>query len=495
MAGLVASRGASVIAVEYRDVLIIGAGLSGIGAAVHLEKRCPGRSYAILEGREVLGGTWDLFRYPGIRSDSDMHTLGYEFKPWVAEKAIADGPSILAYVQEAAEEHGVVEHIRYSHRVVRASWRSHEARWHVVIDHQGTEVEMTCSFLLACSGYYRYDHGHLPEIEGLGQFKGVVLEPQLWPEEFDPAGKEIVVVGSGATAVTLVPALADLGARVTMLQRTPTWMASRPTVDKIAVWLRRVLPERMAYRVTRAKNTRFQQLLYRRTRTNPDSVARALLGRIKDQLPEGADLADFTPPYNPWDQRLCLVADGDLFRAMRNGTAEIVTSQISKVTPEGVELRDGRVLPADAIVLATGLEVEVLGGVSFDLDGETIDFAKTITYRGCMYSDIPNLASVFGYVNASWTLRSDLIERFVCRVVNRMAATGATTVTPVVASETPMDLAPWISGFTPGYLTRALDVLPRQGTRNPWSNDQDYWQNRKVLLEMPLEGGELQFSR
>ena len=480
---------------EYRDVLIIGAGLSGIGAAVHLEKRSPGRSYAILEGRKVLGGTWDLFRYPGIRSDSDMHTLGYEFKPWVADKAIADGPSILAYLREAAEEHGVIEHIRYSHRVVRASWRASEARWHVIIDHDGAEIEMTCSFLLACSGYYRYDHGHLPKIDGLDQFSGIVLEPQHWPEDFEPSGKDIVVVGSGATAVTLVPALADLGASVTMLQRTPTWMASRPTEDKIAIWLRRLLPEGLAYRLTRAKNTLFQQFLYRRTRTKPESVAQALLGRIKEQLPEGADLSDFTPPYDPWDQRLCLVADGDLFSAIRQGSAAVVTSIISRVVPEGIELADGRILAAEVIVLATGLEIEVLGGVAFDLDGESIDFAKTITYRGCMYSGIPNLASVFGYVNASWTLRSDLIERFVCRVVNRMAATGATTVTPMVSATPPMGLEPWISGFTPGYLTRALDSLPRQGSRDPWSNDQDYWHNRKILLEVPLEDGELTFSR
>ncbi len=477
---------------EHVDVLIIGAGLSGIGAAVHLEQQCPGRTYRILEGRSVLGGTWDLFRYPGIRSDSDMHTLGYDFKPWVAEEAIAEGPAILSYVQEAAEEHDVTSKISFDHRVRRASFDSQTARWTVVANRLGQEVEYSCAFLMVCAGYYRYDHGHLPEIEGLDSFSGEVLEPQLWPEEFDAKGKNIVVVGSGATAVTLVPALAALGANVTMLQRTPTWMASRPKVDRLALWFRRLLPARWAYGLTRAKNTRFQQLLYRRTRSNPQSVANYLLGAIEKQLPASGDLSDFTPPYDPWDQRLCLVADGDLFKAMRTGTASVVTSTIEKVTEHGIELTDGRTLAADVIVLATGLEIELLGGITFELDGTPIDFSKTVNYRACMYSGVPNLASVFGYVNASWTLRSDLIDRFVCRVLNRMAATGARTVTPTIAEE--MELEDWITGFTPGYLTRAMPRLPRQGTRDPWRNDQDLWHDRKILLEMPLDDGELIFG-
>jgi monooxygenase len=482
-----------VVGVEHVDVLIIGAGLSGIGAAVHLEQRCRGRRYLILEGRSRLGGTWDLFRYPGVRSDSDMHTLGYEFKPWVADEAIADGPAILAYVNEAAEEHGVLRHVRFDHAVRRASWRAERSRWEVVAEHEGREVAFSCSFLLLCAGYYRYDHGHLPEIAGLEDFAGQVLEPQRWPEDFDPAGQRIVVIGSGATAVTLVPALARLGAQVTMLQRTPTWMASRPRVDRVARALRRLLPDTWAYALTRAKNTRFQQLLYRRTRRQPDQVASVLLKGIARQLPHGADLSDFHPPYGPWDQRLCLVADGDLFTAMREGRAQVVTDRIARVLPGGVELEGGSVLEADCLVLATGLEVQVLGGTAFDLDGVPIDFSTALMYRGCMYEGVPNLASVFGYVNASWTLRSDLIDRFVCRVLNRMAATGATRVVPR-CSDPEVERREWITDFTPGYLTRAMDRLPRQGSRDPWRNDQDYAHDRAMLLERTLDDGELCFE-
>lgn len=479
------------------DVLIVGAGLSGIGAAVHIGRELPGTSVAILEGRPDIGGTWDLFRYPGVRSDSDMHTLGYDFKPWTAEKAIADGPSIMAYLRETIEEHDLGPLIHLGRRVEGASWRSAESRWRLSVEGPEGSEAWTGRFLLMCSGYYSYEHGYTPEIPGLSDFGGQVVHPQQWPEDLDWSAKRVVVIGSGATAVTIVPKLAESAAKVTMLQRSPTYMAARSDVDGIANGLRRVLPDALAYRITRFKNTLFQQLLYRQSRSKPEKLKEELLKRVAEELPEGYDVAThFTPSYGPWDQRLCLVTNGDLFEAIRAGKVEVVTDLIDHVDAEGIVLASGQRLDADLIITATGLELLRLGGVAFDLDGEPIDFSSCFTYKGFMYSGVPNLASVFGYVNASWTLRSDLIDRFVCRLLAHMDEIGASSVTPTLRPEdASMAERPWIDEFDPSYIKRSLHLFPHQGDREPWVNPHDYRHDRKIFLRDSLDDGVLLYAR
>jgi len=393
------------VTTEYVDVVIVGAGLSGIGAACHLSEKCPGKSYAILESRDAMGGTWDLFRYPGIRSDSDMHTLGYNFKPWLAEKAIADGPSILQYVKDAAAEHLVDKHIRYQHKVKRASWSSDEAAWTIEAEHgeSGNIILIRCGFILMCSGYYNYQHGYLPEFRGRERFSGDIVHPQHWSEDLDYKGKRVVIIGSGATAMTLVPEMAKQADHVVMVQRSPTYVVSLPDTDRIANFLRKILPEKAAYAITRWKNVRYQQFVYGRSRSAPEKVKKQLLKMVRKELGPDYDIdKHFTPSYGPWDQRLCLIPNSDLFQAINSGKASVATDEIESFTENGLLLKSGEELPADIIVTATGLNLLVLGGAEFVVDGRQIDFSETFSYKAMMYSDVPNLVSTFGYINASW---------------------------------------------------------------------------------------------
>ncbi|MEJ2089434.1 MAG: NAD(P)/FAD-dependent oxidoreductase [Gammaproteobacteria bacterium] len=413
---------------DHYDVIIVGAGLSGIGAAYYLQHQCPTKRYAILEGRDAIGGTWDLFRYPGIRSDSDMHTLGYDFKPWTEAKALAAGPSLLKYVNETADENGIREHIRFNHKVQSAAWSTDSASWTVTAERADTSetTELSCNFLYMCGGYYSYQEPYDAGFEALGidTFKGQIVHPQFWPEDLDYRGKKVVVIGSGATAMTLVPAMAETGAEVTMLQRSPTYVVSRPDRDRIANALRKFLPEKWAYAITRFKNVRFQDYMYRQTRINPEKVKDRLLGWVREAIGEENTEKHFTPKYNPWDQRLCLIPNDDLYNVITNGTAKVVTDTIESFTESGIKLASGDELEADIIVTATGLKLVVLSEVAFRVDGKDVHWPDTIAYKGMMYSDIPNMVQTFGYINASWTLRADITAQYVCRLLNRMDELG-----------------------------------------------------------------------
>nr|WP_137676522.1 NAD(P)/FAD-dependent oxidoreductase [Parerythrobacter lutipelagi] len=476
------------------DVLIVGAGISGIGMAAHMEMLCPGRSYAIIERRENLGGTWDLFRYPGIRSDSDMHTLGFVFEPWKHEKSIADAPAILDYLNTIVDERGIREHIRYQHKVISADWREDEARWHVTMEKaDGSQTVMTANFLYLASGYYDYDAPYDPGFE-FADFDGQVIHPQFWPEDLDYSGKKIVVIGSGATAVTIVPSMADKAAKVTMLQRTPTWMFSRPAKDGLANFLRKVLPEKLAYKITRWKNIKLQDFGFKRARTKPDKMAADLHKRIRKSMGEDFNLADFTPPYNPWDQRLCLVPDDDLFEAMKSGKADVVTGRIKRFVKGGIELESGDVIDADIIVTATGLTLALAGKIAVSQNGEPVDFSQRFYYKGCMFSNLPNLAVVFGYLNASWTLRADINSEFVCRVLNKMEAKGV----DIAVAELPEDHGleeDDLFDFSSGYIQRGKHIMPKSATSYPWRLNQEYLFDRKVLRESPVEDGLLAFRK
>jgi cation diffusion facilitator CzcD-associated flavoprotein CzcO len=484
---------------EHVDVVVVGAGLSGIGAGYHLQTISPDRSYVILEGRDGLGGTWDLFKYPGIRSDSDMHTLGFSFKPWTEAKSIADGPSILQYLKQTVAQFGIDKHIRYGQLVTQAQWSTDDAQWTVTSTNKATGASntITCSFLFMCSGYYSYKKGHTPEFAGREKFKGLVIHPQDWPTDLDYAGKRVVVIGSGATAVTIVPSMADKAAHVTMLQRSPTYMVSRPDHDVLANRLRKVLPPKMAYNLTRFKNTWRQQLVYNKTRTDPDKVKQLLLGGIQLELGADYDIAKhFTPAYNPWDQRLCLVPNGDFFKSMREGKASVVTDHITSFTETGIQLASGEHLDADIIITATGLELVTLGEMDFFVDGNQVDFAKTWTYKGFAYSDIPNMASTFGYINASWTLRSDLTAEYVCRLLNHMRKKGVAQCTPRLREQDRnMKERPWIDGFSSGYMQRMMHRMPRQGDHEPWINPQNYRRDKKMFKHSPIDDGVMQFSK
>jgi monooxygenase len=460
---------------EHVDVLIVGAGLSGIGAAWHLQKECPGKSYAIVEAREASGGTWDLFRYPGVRSDSDMYTLGYRFRPWKDAKAIADGPSILTYIREVASDHGIDRRIRYQHRVVGASWSTPEAKWTVELE-RGPNKErdfISCGFLWMCSGYYRYEKGYVPEFAGIESYKGRVVHPQHWPEDLDYAGKQVVVIGSGATAVTVVPSMAETAAHVTMLQRSPTYVVARPAQDPIANRLRRRLPLKLAYMLTRWKNVLLGMYFYQMCKRKPDKVKSLILGGVRQMLGPDYDVdRHFTPRYNPWDQRLCLVPDADLFRAIRRKKVSVVTDHIETFTETGIKLKSGAVLEADIVVMATGLVLQPLGGATLVVDGRPVEPPKTLIYKGMMYSDVPNLASVFGYTNASWTLKADLVCEYVCRLLNHMDRKGFRQATPRNDDPT-LTEEPWVN-FSSGYIQRALAHQPKQGSRRPWKLHQNY---------------------
>ena len=483
---------------DVLDVLIVGAGLSGIGAAVHLQTHCPDHRYAIIERRESMGGTWDIFRYPGIRSDSDMHTLGYSFKPWQNPKAIADGPSIRAYIQEAASEYNIQDHIRFDHQLTAADWDSATATWQVTVAHgDGSQSQLVTRFLFMCSGYYSYDRGHMPEFPGREAFTGPVISPQFWPEDLDYSDKRVVVIGSGATAMTLVPAMAEGGAReVVMLQRSPTYVVSRPSRDRIANGLRKILPEKWAYAVTRFKNTRMQQWLYGLARRKPEKLKQRLLGFVRDELGPDYDVEKhFTPSYNPWDQRLCLVPDSDLFSVLREGKARVVTDHVERFTEGGILLKSGEQLDADVIISATGLELVMMGDAHFTRDGQALDFAKHWTYKGMMISDIPNMVMTFGYINASWTLRADLIAQWTCRLLNTMREKGALSVEPVVPeAKKGMAARRWIDEFNPGYMERVMHLFPRQGDAAPWVNPQNYAKDRDMFLKGEIDDGALVFS-
>ncbi len=479
--------------IEHFDTLIVGAGLSGIGAAVHHRRDCPGRSFVILEARARMGGTWDLFRYPGIRSDSDMHTLGYDFKPWTEAKAIADGPSILNYIKETAAEFGIEDHIRYNAKVKSVDWNSDAAHWVVThADAEGGTTTLTANFIISASGYYKYEEGYTPHFEGRDDFKGDIVHPQHWPDNYDTAGKKIVVIGSGATAVTLVPSLADTAKHVTMLQRSPTWIASMPDTDKVANFLRKILPEKTAYKLSRAKNIAYSRYIYRTAQKKPKKTGDYLLKQIRKELGSDFDVeTHFTPNYNPWDQRLCLVPNADLFKSMKTGDASVVTDHIERFVPDGILLKSGKKLDADLIVTATGLNVVVGGETEILIDGVLQTIGDKFGYRGLMFSDVPNMVSVFGYTNASWTLRADLISRFGCRMINYMDENGFSAVTP----RAPAGLVPrqWID-FDAGYITRVADQLPKQGDRDPWQNRQDYKFEKALLMKGALENEGLEFT-
>ena len=479
------------------DVLIVGAGISGIGAAYHVKTLCPTRTFAVIEGRDQLGGTWDLFRYPGVRSDSDMHTLGYRFKPWTSRKAIADGPSILAYLRETVEEFDLARHITYGLHVERADWSSAEGRWTVTARQgNGEHVKYSCTYLFMCTGYYRYSKGFEAEIPGLANFAGTVVHPQFWPENLDYAGKRVVVIGSGATAMTIVPSMAGTAAHVTMLQRSPTYVVARPDVDSFAELLRKFLPAKVAYRLVRFKNTTMQQFFYKRMRAYPQQAKERLMGFVREAVGGVVDVdTHFNPTYFPWDQRLCLLPNGDLFEALKAGTASIVTDTIRTVDARGIELNSGSRIDADVIVTATGLHLVTLGEVDFFRDGEPIDFSATWTYKGMSYSGVPNLATSFGYINASWTLRADLTCEYVCRVLNHMEKVGATVCTPTLRDgEESMPQRPWVDGFTPGYMNRVMHLMPKQGDREPWLNPQDYKRDIDLFRKSPVDDGVMRFT-
>ncbi|MFT4635329.1 MAG: monooxygenase [Arenicella sp.] len=483
---------------EHLDAVVIGAGLSGIGAAVHLQTLCPNKTFAVLESRHTLGGTWDLFRYPGVRSDSDMHTLGYSFKPWRAEKSIADGPAIRDYMNEAADEHKLRQHIRYHHALKSANWSSEEARWILNIERRdsGTTEQISCNFISMCSGYYNYEQAYQPEFKGIEDFKGKVIHPQFWPENLDYTGSRVAIIGSGATAMTMVPAMAKEAAHISMVQRSPTYVISRPAKDWIANTLRKVLPDTLAYRITRFKNVQMQRLGYWRARSAPQKMKQQLISWVQDELGPDYDVeTNFTPRYNPWDERVCLVPDGDLFEAINSGKASVVTAHIDCFTDTGLRLQNGDEIEADIIITATGLKVEVMSDVRFSVDGQPVSFAETHAYKGMMFSDVPNLVQTFGYVNASWTLRADLTAEFVCRLLNRMDELGMQQCTPRLRDQDqPMAKRPWIDDFSPGYLKRVMHLFPMQGDKAPWRNTQNYTLDKKMIRKAPIDDDALVFS-
>jgi monooxygenase len=480
---------------EHVDVLIVGAGLSGIGAGYHLQAKCPGKTYAIFEARDDIGGTWDLFRYPGIRSDSDMYTLGYSFKPWREAKSIADGPSILNYVRETARDHGIDRHIRFNHRIVRAEWSSADARWTIEAERgdTGETVRMTCGFLFSCTGYYRYDEGYTPDFPGLEDFAGQVVHPQHWPEDLDYAGKRVVVIGSGATAVTLVPAMADEAEHVTMLQRSPSYVLSLPGSDPIANALRKVLPPKVAYPIVRWKNVVITTLFFQLSRRLPKLAKKLIRKGVEAQLPKDFDIdKHFTPRYDPWDQRVCLVPDGDLFKALRSGRASIATDRIATFTEKGIRLESGGELEAEVVITATGLNLLALGGMQLVVDGEELALSDSLGYKGMMFSDVPNLAIALGYTNASWTLKCDLTCEYICRLLQHMDANGYRQVTPR-NRDASVETQPFID-LQAGYVLRSIDAFPKQGIKAPWRLYQNYARDTALLRFGAIEDDALEFS-
>ncbi len=482
------------LSAETVDVLIVGAGLSGIGAAVYLQRRCPSKSYAILEARDAIGGTWDLFRFPGVRSDSDMHTLGYSFRPWTNAISIAQGSSIRRYIADTAREAGIEEHIRFGHRVATASWSGESAQWRIeALRGAGRiPVRFRCRFLYVCSGYYSYESAYRPEFANESSYRGIIVHPQFWPERLDYAGKRVIVVGSGATAVTLVPEMAKSATHVTMLQRSPSYMFNLPAVDAIANGLRRWLPGRLAYPLVRMKNVLIGAAFFQLARRRPDVAKKRLVGMVRERLPPGFDVArHFTPRYNPWDQRVCVVTDGDLFKAIASGTVSVITDQIDAFTVNGIRLKSGAEVQADIVVLATGLNLNLLGGIEFTVDDVSVDIAGCMSYKAAMLSGVPNLAYTFGYTNASWTLKAELTANFVCRLIRHMDSHGYTSATP---RRDPAVLEQSFLDFTSGYVVRALDWLPKQGSLHPWKVYQNYFLDALTLRLGRIDDGVLEFA-
>ncbi len=480
---------------EHVDVLIVGAGLSGIGAAYYLQTMCPSRTYMILEGRGVIGGTWDLFRYPGVRSDSDMYTLGYRFRPWTNAKAIADGPSILEYIRDTSKDYGIDRKIRFNRRVQRASWSSATSQWTVDVE-AGAEKkleQLTCNFVYLCTGYYDYEKGYTPRWPGMSQFTGQVVHPQKWPENLDYSGKRVVVIGSGATAVTLVPAMAEKAGHVTMLQRSPTYIVNIPQQDKIANWLRAHFPGRVAYGATRWKNVALSLTFYHLARRRPEFFKRMVMKGVRHQLGPDYDVKHFTPSYNPWDQRLCLVPDADLFNSIRSGKSSVVTDEIETFTDTGIKLKSGASLDADVVVTATGLNLRLMSGLQLIVDGRPVELSKTMAYKGMMYSDVPNLASAFGYTNASWTLKCDLTGEYICKLLNYMDDHRYAAATP--RRNDPSVTEEPVLSFTSGYVQRALSHLPRQGSKKPWRLNQNYALDLMGVRFSAIDDGTLEFRR
>ncbi|GJE62449.1 flavin-containing monooxygenase [Methylobacterium trifolii] len=480
---------------QHFDVLVIGAGISGIATAHYLQADCPRQRYAILEGREAIGGTWDLFRYPGLRSDSDLYTFGYSFRPWRSDKAIADGGAILRYIRETAAAEGIDRHIRFGHRVVRAAWDSQAALWTVEaeVGPDRTPVRYTCGFLSVCSGYYSYEGGYSPEFPGLARFGGRVVHPQAWPEDLAYDGRQVVVIGSGATAVTLVPEMAKQAAHVTMLQRSPTYIVALPSRDKIANWLRARLPGRLAHGLARWKNVLLSMFFYNFARQKPEAMTRRILDGVRAQLGPDYDVAKhFTPAYKPWDQRLCLVPDGDLFKAIRSGRASVETDRIETFTETGVQLTSGKHLEADVVVTATGLRLTMLGGMKLTVDGTPVDPSETFLYKGMMLSGVPNLAVSIGYTNASWTLKCELTARYLCRLLNHMEARGYAWCAPE-ADPARLTEAPTLP-LTSGYVRRAAGILPKQGSAKPWRLYQNYALDMAALRFARLDDGTMRFG-
>ncbi|MBX9919171.1 MAG: NAD(P)/FAD-dependent oxidoreductase [Mycolicibacterium frederiksbergense] len=480
---------------EHLDVVIVGAGISGISTAWHLQDRCPTKSYAILERRENIGGTWDLFKYPGIRSDSDMFTLGFRFKPWTSAKAIADGASIWNYINEAAVENGIDKHIRTGHRVTSVDWSDADNRWTINIDYAGERTQITASFLSVCSGYYNYDEGYAPEFPGAADFAGQIIHPQHWPEGLDYTGKKIVVIGSGATAITLIPSLVNEGAgHVTMLQRSPTYIGSLPLVDPVAAQANKYLPKNVAHAVNRWKAIAMATGQYQLARKFPKMFKKALKDMATRRLPDGFDYEKhFSPRYNPWDERVCLAPNGDFFKTIKAGKADVVTDTIETFTETGIKLNSGQELQADIIITATGLNMQLFGGATATRNGEPIDLTKSMTYKGLMLSGVPNMAITFGYTNASWTLKADLVSEFICRVLNYMDANGFDRVEPQHPGDA-IDEEPFMD-FTPGYFRRAMDTLPKSGSEAPWKLKQNYFFDLRLIRHGKVDEESLHFTK
>lgn len=459
---------------NYFDVIVVGAGLSGIGAAHYLQTDCPDKTYALLEMRDTIGGTWDLFQYPGIRSDSDMYTLGYTFRPWTLSKAIADGGDILKYIRDTAKEEDIEKNIRYNHKIITSKWSSEEQQWTIEVKRTDTKetVQFTCNFLLMCSGYYNYDHGYTPNFKGADKFKGQIIHPQKWTSDIDYTDKKIIVIGSGATAVTLVPELSKKASKVIMLQRSPSYIASAPSEDKTANFLRKTLPSKIAYSISRWKKVLTGMFFYYLAKKKPKWVKKIIRDGTQKALGTDYDVAKhFTPKYDPWDERFCLVPDGDLFHALAKKKAEIVTDHIDQFTETGILLKSGETLEADIIVTATGLDLKFMAGLQVTVNNKKVKASELYVYRGTMFSNVPNLALITGYTNASWTLKSDLSSQFICRVINHMHKTNTREVTPELNGD--MDNIPLID-FSSGYIERAKGKLPKQGTKRPWKLNQNY---------------------
>lgn len=480
---------------QHVDVLIIGAGISGIGMACHLTRDCPNKKFAILERRHAIGGTWDLFRYPGIRSDSDMSTFGFDFRPWTESNVLADGPAIRQYVQDTAQHYGVTQHIQFGRQVIHSEWSSADKLWTVAVVNEatGNTERWTANFLLGCTGYYNYDKGYKPEFPNEAAFKGQVIHPQHWPENLDYAGKKVVIIGSGATAITLVPAMSETAAKVTMLQRSPTYIASVPSVDFLYEKMKKVLPAAIAYRLTRNRNINLQKFIFKLSRHNPQLVKRLLLAGVQRQIGKQVDMKHFTPSYNPWDQRLCVVPNGDLFKVLRKGKASIVTDEIAKFTETGIQLKSGEHLDADIVVSATGLNVQMLGNSTVSVDGKPLEISKHLTYNSIMVEGVPNAAIIFGYTNASWTLKVDIAADYICRMFNHMDKQGYETVvatdTEGCATEDTV-----LGGLSSGYIRRAVDNLPKQGSKGPWQVMNNYTADRSMLRKASFDDAFLQFG-